>query len=235
MNRAWRLLIGLFILSNSLLAANNDSIMHYLYNANPSCITAINKAKISKDHQQLWSAYYYFWESINTDNKESVKTSSALLKDACQSIHEEDSIFILMRILQVRIALMQCKYISALSHQSDIKNYLKNSNNTSKNKHLVTGMYNYFSEQARSESAFNRLLLKDWPQGNRQEGINQLLNLSTSPSAFIATEAHYFLGRIYLEYENNAQEASKHFDILHIEYPNNAIFKDFLEQCNSVL
>jgi hypothetical protein len=214
-----------------MLAANNDSIMHYLYNANSACITAITKAKMTESHQQLWSAYYYFWEGLNSDNKQSIKTSSTLLERACQNIHEEDSAFILMRIMQVRMAVMRGKYISALSHQRDIKRYLRSTNNTSENKQLVTGMYNYFSAQARSESVLNRLILKDWPPGNRQEGIDQLIQLSTRQSAFIATEAHYFLGRIYLEYENDIQKAFKHFDMLNKEYPNNAIFKLFLEQC----
>lgn len=235
MNRVLGLLIGLYTLSNTLLAANTDSIMHHLYNADSTCIMAINKANMSESHQQLWSAYYYFWEGINTDNKQSIKTSSYLLKQACININEEDSIFILMRIMQVRMAVMRGKYMSALSHQSDIKNYLKNTNHTNENKRLITGMYNYFSEQARSESRLNRFFLKDWPKGNRQEGIKQLQHLSTSQSAFIATEAHYFLGRIFLEYERDFKEAFKHFNILSKDYPENAIFKHFLDLCKQDL
>lgn len=233
MNKAGYLLVIILLswLPSVKSAELDSSRIQLLYNIDDTFITAIEDAEISTQHQQLWTAYFYFWKGIDTDDEGCITASCNLLNKISGQIEKTDELYIFTRLLQVRIGLMRGEYSSVLNCKKDIRQFIKEGQCKSDNEVLILALYNYFSEQARSEKLVYRLMLSTWPKGNKHDAIVQLKTLTQNESLFISTEAHYFLGRILLEYEDNKKTATKHFDHLEEEYPNNTIFEQFHAKC----
>lgn len=49
------------------------------------------------------------------------------------------------------------------------------------------------------------------------------------------TLAHYFLGRIYQKVEKEPLKAKVHFEVLSEKFPENKLFKEYMEECTSKL
>lgn len=233
MNRALVVPIFLFFLFSSHLmnALEHNTIMHKLYDVDESFFCELDNIDESDAYKDVCLAYYYFWDGIVKDNQSSLDTTSDLLQCASDEICENDSLFMFMRILQLRVSLMNKEYLSMFRFQHDVKRLVAKPNLLSGFDALVLALYDYFSEYARSERLVYSVLLSSWPLGDRPEGITQLICLSESESEFISTEAHYFLGRIYLEHLGNRSMAYTHFKCLVDRYPHNSIFQMFYEQC----
>ncbi len=89
------------------------------------------------------------------------------------------------------------------------------------------GLYLYFTEYLSEEYRLVRAVSWMLPSGDRKEGIERLQDAAEN-STFMIPESKYFLGHIFLHYENNYQEAETYLRDLHTKYDQNPFFSRLL-------
>lgn len=85
------------------------------------------------------------------------------------------------------------------------------------------GLYNYFTAYLNEEYRLVRAVSWMIPSGDKTEGLERL-TVAANESAFMRPEATYFLGHIYLHYEQETDLAEQFLTGLVEEYPQNAFF-----------
>lgn len=85
------------------------------------------------------------------------------------------------------------------------------------------GLYNYFTAHLNDEYRLVRAVSWMVPSGNKAEGLERL-TVAAERSAFMRPEATYFLGHIYLHYEQETELAEQYLTGLITDYPQNAFF-----------
>lgn len=86
------------------------------------------------------------------------------------------------------------------------------------------GIYRYFAAYFVEEFPLVRPIGWMLPRGDREEGLFQL-NQAAENSIFLQPESIYFLGHIYLHYENEAGLALDHLSHLYQKYPENTFYR----------
>ena len=86
------------------------------------------------------------------------------------------------------------------------------------------GMYRYYTAFLVEEYALARSLRWMLPSGDRQEGLSRLKEAADS-SIFMEPEATYFLGHIYLHFENQPGQALEYLSDLYHRYPANSFYR----------
>lgn len=215
----------------------NDSVFHYLYNANFETLHSNIKPSDS-DFSRFIFAYSFFWQGLVESDFDTYFPMAE--KNLCVETKNEDQhINALLNLLQLRIEFSQNNYLSAYSYSTKLKHYFKE--NTYITNHeinsLLWSIYHYFIASAR-ESFFYRTMLASWPDADKTKGKKMLSDLSDNENVFINTEATYLLGKINLELEQKPELALSDFKKLVGQYPNNKVFKELhrqaIKQCNSV-
>ncbi len=85
------------------------------------------------------------------------------------------------------------------------------------------GLYNYFTAHLNEEYRLVRAVSWMIPGGDKSEGLERLAR-AAEESAFMIPESTYFLGHIYLHYEQNTELAEKYITRLLESYPHNPFF-----------
>jgi hypothetical protein len=97
---------------------------------------------------------------------------------------------------------------------------------------LASGFYHYSTAGLRKNFFLLRPFFVFLPTSDEALGLSLLEECTISNSTPIATEAHYFLFKIYNEIYSEKQLAKKHIEWLTKEYPNNFIYAiDYLKLC----
>ena len=88
---------------------------------------------------------------------------------------------------------------------------------------FFTGLYNYYREVYPKVHPVYKSFAFLFPKGNREKGLNEL-ELAAQNSILLKAESFSYLSYIYLNYENNYQQASYFSRHLHDLYPANPEF-----------
>ncbi len=86
------------------------------------------------------------------------------------------------------------------------------------------GMYRYFSSFLVDEYILARPLKWMLPSGDREEGLSRLKQAADS-SIFLEPEAVFFLGHIYLHFEQEPGQSLEYLEELYQKYPNNTYYR----------
>ncbi len=86
------------------------------------------------------------------------------------------------------------------------------------------GMYRYFTAFLVEEYTIARSLRWMLPSGDRVEGLERLA-IAADSSIFVEPEATYFLGHIYLNFENKPDRALGYLRDLYNRYPDNSYYR----------
>jgi len=92
---------------------------------------------------------------------------------------------------------------------------------------LGFGIYNYYADVIPNRYPLLKPLMIFFPDGNREEGIEQLTNTALK-GKYAKYEARYFLMTLYYTYENNPYKAEEFANMLVSDFPNNPIFEQWL-------
>ena len=68
---------------------------------------------------------------------------------------------------------------------------------------------------------------------NSLQALQKIDQFSTSEYKSVSTLAAYLTGKIYLKYENKPEHAKSYFQVLKINYPNNCVFIELFQECES--
>ncbi len=86
------------------------------------------------------------------------------------------------------------------------------------------GMYRYFAAYILDEYPLARPLGWMLPSGDREEGLARLKKAADN-SIFMEAEATFFLGHIYLHFEQKADQALGYLEQLYQRYPDNTFYR----------
>lgn len=219
--------------------ANLDTNAPYIasiYNLDRVGFKAIEKDELLPSYRVLLEAYQLFWLAISEDESSFMDEAEKLIDKVDLSVVEDPTLRVSLALLKMRIALINKSYLSAVQTQQIIRRYFAMEEMTmTPYDRFLHGMYHYFVSYGRQSGIFYRLYLVSWPQANAEKGLAYLLESAKSSFTMISTEARYFLGRIYLEYEGKEALALPYFEYLHSHYPQNPIYADFLQKCRTAL
>ncbi len=223
----------LSVSAKSPLGVNeHNRFMPAIYNIDSDYLSAIDTV-LSHDYKCLYSAYGLFWRGIENDDKQCMQQAGQVLSVLNPKKISDEYLSVTVALLKMRLALINKQFLSAISSQQVVRDFfLMPENLNDPYAVFLWGMYHYFVSYGREKSLFYRAILSSWPPAQRDLGVLYLQQSLNQSSLLIATESHYFLGRIYLEYENQPQKASPLFLFLTQHYPHNHIYKQFLDQCD---
>ncbi|MFB6316977.1 hypothetical protein [Saccharicrinis sp. FJH54] len=215
--------------------AQLDSIVSLIYDFRfTEARELTGNLQIDKEYKVLPYAYSYYWEYLSGNEPDyNIKTCSEYLRhkvtppesDSLQQIYQVSVV-----LLKLRVHVSRSNYIAPLLLFDDIKAFFNQYEPEPANDFnmLYWGLYNYYITFTRENTFAAKYILNDWPESSKRSGINMLEHLKDSPSAFVKTEALYFLVRIYFEGEKDFNQALKNARELVACYPNNYIYKWFL-------
>ena len=211
---------------------DNAPFVSAIYNVDDDSYQVIDTFDIDTDVRTLYDAYHWFWLSIAQDDGLKMEKAQEQLEQVNLSKVEDPVLQVSLALLKMRIALINKNYLTAAQSQLIIRRYFAQAEQKDRPyDYFLRGMYHYFVAYGREHSLFFRMYLLSWPKSDGALGLNYLQEAARSASCMIATESQYFLGRIFLDYEQNKQQAAIFFQILNKKYPNNPIYQDFLTQC----
>ncbi len=228
----------IFLISAPIVLSqtNTPNYLIQLYNVEKSSPAAIKNSSLNDAYKLLYTSYYYYWDAISNQNESSLSLANENLSEI-SNLQVDQTLSVLAELLQLRIDFKQKKYASAFSNHKTIKAYFnfQNASTDTPTDSLLLGLYHYFMSEARARSLISRVVFSSWAASNAETGIRLLEKCSQSNDPFISTEALYFLGRIYLEFEDEYELAYQNFATLNLKYPKNLIYSVFLDQCKIIV
>jgi len=93
------------------------------------------------------------------------------------------------------------------------------------------GMYRYFAAFLLDEYPLARPIGWMLPRGDRQEGLERLKD-AADESIFMEPEALFFLGHIYLHFEDQPDMALEYLERLYREFPDNTYYRRLYVQAH---
>ncbi len=141
--------------------------------------------------------------------------------------NDELSMVVFAYSYRARAEILKERYIAGLRYLRLCVGYMEKSlkrAGESESLTMIAGLYNYFMARAYEDFFLLRPYLLFYPSGDMATGIKQIEKGLSSSNEFIRSESHYYLMKIYFEYENNLNEALKHNSYLLKRYPNNLVY-----------
>lgn len=185
-------------------------------------------------------ANYYWWFSIasSPDNfkravfAERVRRAKELAERYADGVSKDqpEVLFhlITMSAMSIRYDVMHANYLRALSSGRQAIGYISASSGEESNYpgfYLTSGLYQYMAAAASERNYLFRMFSLFYPPGDKLRGLEQLKLAAMQDDFILRTEADYFLMRIYLDLEADAQQALYHGGRLIENYPSNLIYR----------
>jgi len=86
--------------------------------------------------------------------------------------------------------------------------------------YFFTGLYNYYREAYPDAHPIYKVVAFMFPKGDKEKGLQQVL-IAANHSIMLKAEAYTFLSYIFIQYENNYQQAYIYSKSLYELYPGN--------------
>ena len=86
--------------------------------------------------------------------------------------------------------------------------------------YFFTGLYNYYREAYPDAHPIYKLLAIFFPKGDREKGLMEM-QIAVKKSIMLKAESSFFLTHIYINFENDYQQAYVYSKLLHDLYPAN--------------
>lgn len=177
----------------------------------------------------------YWWKYVTISSNNELQQLNQLLKDF--NLPGRNKLdFELKELItlsyQLRLKLMRFNVPAALILRSRIKQLLLEINRKelsfSENKLKLFDLYNFLFLYF--DNIFNPFFLES-KRTERTNALSQIEHYTHENDLIVETLAHYFLGKIYINIENNPRKGKIHFEILSKKYPRNLLFSKLAANC----
>ncbi len=196
----------------------------------------------------LARAHFYWWKMISHHPEpmiqkryiDNLRIAEQLINKTYTHHVNDEALFhnIQVHAYLSRLDLMRGDYVSAYRNLHRSMKHLKVSFGREQFFEafsLTTGLYNYLAGYASEHHPLLRIYFMLHPKGDMKRGIELLQKASESEQTVIATEATYFLMRIYFDLENKPEKAIAYALRLSEKYPDNLIFLYYHHKIASAL
>ena len=196
--------------------------------------------------------YYYlkanlqWWHILNGNND--AKSQDLCLKyidKSIESYSENQSLENRLTLLSAYILKMRVnnygnhklKSVNSILKILDLSDGLINEIEEDEHKLFVKGIYHYFTNYAKEESVFAKVLLFGYSNESKEKGLEYLEQATHAKNTVIRTEARYLLYKIYSTLENDMQKALNNAEWLYRTYPENIFYQSnyYLTLCQNRL
>ena len=243
------ILISALILTSCPASAQEDlkdkvsDVFELIYNYQLiSADSSIDRYEIDYPNHPVWSllrANVTWWQILsgglkdNTLNKEFEYQLNESKTRARQFLKDEDEAafsLIIVNAFRTRYDLLNNNYLTAAGYLNACIDDISDSFGREEQYepfYLTSGLYYYFTQKAHEDYPLMRPYLFFFPDGDKEKGLNLLKRCSESEDIFLREEATYFLMRIALDMDKDAEKALLYLGQLLSRHPNNIIFRLF--------
>lgn len=186
----------------------------------------------------LWKALDAWWPVLvdleDDSNDDTFLAEAEKVIDHCNSLLDEDEEHLDARIVRsimygqlARFYSNRYRWYRSFRHaRRSLRDFfrIEESHPDIPDLHFGIGMYRYFAAFLVDEYTLAKPLQWMLPPGDRQEGLNRLKQAADS-SIFVGPEAVFFLGHIYLHYEQQPHQALQYLRRLYNDYPDNTYYR----------
>ena len=186
----------------------------------------------------LWKALDAWWPILidleNTSYDDSFLSLAQEVVDFCDEILKQDDshldALVVRSVIHGQIARYYSNryrwYRSFLHGRRALRDFfqIENEHPEMPDMQFGLGMYRYFTAFLVEEYAIARTIRWMLPSGDRAEGLTRLA-VAADSSIFVEPEATYFLGHIYLHFENEPDKALGYLRDLYHRYPHNSYYR----------
>ncbi|MDX8337977.1 hypothetical protein SLH46_02205 [Draconibacterium sp. IB214405] len=241
-----KIAILLFLLINiQAFASPKDSIVERIFNemynqhytqaeemlhANQNNIDSIFFAVLSVDMS--------YWKNVtgtNSPNYETFENDLQRFSLINTTTSTQQAIHLVTLSYQLRYELKRFKLIKAISTRQETKalfTSLKTNEELPPEQQelyqLYSALFQYFDNYLKPFFVANK-------KENCNEALTKMTQLYQSENRITKTLVAYFLGKTWLKYENDPENAIEYFQWLHKRYPENIKFEELLAECNEQL
>lgn len=237
------LFIFVFIGLTAVSSAQNsitDSVFTLIYNQKYEAAKTLLESK----HSEIDSTYFAvldidmsYWKNVSGPKNTNYKLfENHLQKYLSQTPDNENQKIIQLVALsyQLRYEIKRLQLFSAISTR---KHALELFNELCPKAHKLSPNERELFELYQSMTTYFDYFMKPPFSKNKTQQMNaslrQMHQLTNSDQNIVKTLSSYFLGKIYLKYEKSPAKGAHCFDWLVANYPENAKFKELLEECKT--
>ena len=230
--------------SHPLFSSERDSIINQaftsIYNENYAEAhreISVNKIVLGSFYSDVLTIDLLWWELVKSkQNNDKQKDFTSFLKNFDNNYKDNSELKLRQLIknsYQIRYDFMRFNVVGAIGARNTLNNLLKQISeekltfpeNHLKLLTLYTALFQYF------DNLVNPLLSKA-KREKRADALTQVEFFTHSDDIILRTLSLYFLGRIYLNIENDDSKGIHCFAELSVYYPHNSFFKEVLEKNN---
>ncbi|MFV0592288.1 MAG: hypothetical protein ACK5M7_12950 [Draconibacterium sp.] len=232
----------LFLVFAQLQTSAQDNLINHIFDLiysqhydSATVLLARNNMKIDGYYRAVLEIDLSYWENVTgTDDPDYEAFEITLNKYnivSATTFHEK-AIRLITLSYQLRYELKRFKIFNAISTRKKtltLFNELKNSASV-----LNPGQRELFQLYSALILYFDNYLRPFFANGkdeNMLVALSKMEKLSTSAAPITSTLSSYFLGKIYLNYEKQAEKGALHFKALTGRYPENQKFKELYNEC----
>jgi len=226
-------------------------LYHFQFHDADSLISQLEKEYPDHYLPHFVRANYFWWQIVSSSDQhqykeqyyEALKKAENFLEPLTNVANPDDrDLFFMINTLafKARLDVMNGDYFRSLRHLNRSLRLIEYSLGRESQHfplYLTSGLYNYLADYGKSRYPFLALYTLIYPSGNMETGLDYLKKAAMGSDTLVKAEAHYFLMRIYMEPENNQENAMEHAQWLTDQYPANLIFryyhKTILEQTSN--
>ncbi len=229
--------------------ADFESILKLTYNfqfKSADSLLAIARAKNPRSPEILLAAVNLGWWKIIAGDEDpgirinfmsDLERARSLIQSRPDQSLSYEELFLLINTFafKARIDLMEEHKVKGMFDVGECIRYIKKCLGQEPKYEpllLTSGLYNFFSDYGLKNYPILYPTLLWLPKGNMETGKQQLETISRSGNAWLSTEGHYFLVKIYLELDKQPQKAAASAGWLIKRYPRNLIFQELLYRIN---
>ena len=241
-----KIIILLFLfLGSQCFASPQDSLIERIfsemYNQHYSRAEEMlhaNKNNIDSVFFAVLSIDMSYWKNVTgTDTPDYPAFESDLrqLSPTNPTSSTQEAILLVNLSYQLRYELKRFKLIKAISTRQETKalfTSLKTNEELPPEQQelylLYSALFQYFDNYLKPFFSSNK-------KENCSEALTTMTHLFQSESRITKTLVAYFLGKTWLNYENNPTNAIAYFQWLHKNFPENIKFEELLDECNKQL
>jgi hypothetical protein len=197
-------------------------------------VLKVRKPEISEFFETFLTLDLHYWKCTTLDTKEEYKRFEEILRtsmpeDTGSELNTLKSMVVYiyslryyyknLQLVRFNIALMKMKNLEKKIDAEILDAYGKGAELMK----IYYSMYTYFISKLRSFP----LIPKNTPSAD----LALLKQKCQDKGLIINTLAHYFVGKIYLQFEKDPKQALFYFDILTQRFPGNEKFRELAREC----
>ncbi len=250
------IIVLVFVLSNNCFGQQNDNelnkkitnifteLYHFQLSEYDRDINLLKADNIPDNQYYYLKANLQWWHILNGANDE--KSQDLCLKyidKSIESYSENPSLENRLTLLSAYILKMRVnnygnhklKSVNSILKILDLSDGLINEIEEDEQKLFVKGICHYFTNYAKEESVFAKVLLFGYSNESKEKGLEYLEQATHAKNTVIRTEARYLLYKIYSTLENDMQKALNNAEWLYRAYPENIFYQSnyYLTLCRT--